>query len=737
VAFDTPLYGGQTRPNTGLQLLRWFISLLAGGAVYGWVVPSLIPALLVFWYTFETSLLVVLLFGPAQREVALVYVLPRAVGSAFCFVMAYLVLVPWDQVLCLAYVLLMILEALFQVVLRGSAPVVLYQARATLDAARGQINVIWAEDVRLADWCAFLAAWCAGLLVLAIVLGGYVYGARQVLFNTRFYVSQFKDSPLYEELLRLSRQIALDAARGQGADVRRAVDWLSMGDASLASRLSLPREWTVAVVEQVLDVTLDWVQSDAGQRVPPISLPIGDVQRHVKDAASVLLDQHMAALPVCAPGMSERAWCRWEEMSVVAHIATYKPKDMAVVDRVFEMIPADLDLATVVSMSPHTFEGLLAALDEVRLWTGYADRALVGAGKGTLVLSIALFLLCALSPRIVLQWMGGTWLAAGLGTWGLAFGLTRLDGMALLERYAGRRIAELPEPTVDVVSRGVDTLTHSVHGLLAPWALALAVLGFGALVIGLVLPRTRRARPDGVVRALVVCLAVGLLLWVQYPTLGRKLYERAFRAHREGNVDRALSTYRTVAHWYPFAVDDFVLQARRGLRECERYQAAALAYREGDPESAARQYEAFLVGNPAIALREPAETDLVAALYDWARDLEGQGMYERALDRYRYVRDEFRGRGADEKTANLLLFWGDGLLAEGDYRAAVATYGRMTYNVSSPRYWQTADDRRVDAYCKWQASLRAAGEPARAAQVCRAFLAAYPAAGAACSGCAP
>ena len=95
------------------------------------------------------------------------------------------------------------------------------------------------------------------------------------------------------------------------------------------------------------------------------------------------------------------------------------------------------------------------------------------------------------------------------------------------------------------------------------------------------------------------------------------------------------------------------------------------------------------------------------------------------------------GTGADEKTANLLLFWGDALLAEGDYRAAVATYGRIAYDVSSPRYWQTADDRRVDVYCKWQASLRAAGESARAAQICRAFLDAYPAAGAQCSDCAP
>jgi tetratricopeptide (TPR) repeat protein len=739
VALDTPVPGRQARLNTGIQVLRWLLALLAGGAVYLWVVSLPIVALLAFCYVFEIFLPIVLLFGPCQREVALVHVLPRASGSALAFVTAFFLFARWDQVLCFAYVLLLILEGLYRVVLRESAPGLLYGACAALDAARGQGATAPAQEVRLADWRAFLAGWCAGLLVLVTVLGGLAYGTRQVLFDTRFYTAQFEGSPLYDELLRLGGQMIRDVARSQGTDVRRAVDWLSLEDVSLASRLILPREWTVAVVEQVLDATLDWIQSDTEQPVPPIALPIGDVERHIKGAASVLLDQHMAGLPICAPGMSERAWCRRENMSVTAHIATYKPDDMAAVDELFEMIPADLDLVTVVSMSPRTFEGLLGALDEVRLWTGYADRALGAMGKGIFFLSVSLYLLCAVAPRTVLRWTGATWLAAGLGMWGLSFGLTRLDGMALLEQYAGKQIAELPEQTIDVVSRGVDALTHQVHKLLAPWALALAGLGLVLLVVGLALPRARmrRARGEGVVRALAVCLAIGLLIWVQYPMLGHRLYERAFRAHREGDVDRALSIYRTVVHWYPFAVDDFVPQARRGLRECERYAGAVSMAQAGEHEAAARQYEAFLVGNPAISLRESAETDLVAALYRWASDLEGQGMYERALDRYRYVRDAFSGRDADEKAANLLLFWADALLAEGDYAAAVSTLGRILYEVSGARYWQAADERRVEVYCQWQADLRASGELTRAAGVCRELLEAYPAAGAQCPDCAP
>jgi tetratricopeptide (TPR) repeat protein len=738
VTLDTPVSKGQARPNAGIQVLRWFISLLAGGAVYLWVVPSALTAFLVFWYVFETSLVLILLFGPVQREIALVYALPRAVGSALAFVVAYLVLGRWDQVLCLAYVLLLILEALYRVVLRGSASMLLHDARAALDTARGRGDTGSVEDVRLADWRAFLAAWCAGLIVLAALLGGYVYGVRQVLFDTRFYVSQFEDSPLYDELLRLGGRTVLDVARGQGADVRRAVDRLSVDDVSLASRLVLPREWTVAVAEQVLEVTLVWVQSDTEQRVPPIALPIGDIERHVRDATSVLLDQHMTALPICSPAMSEGAWCRREDMSVTAHIATYKPDDMAIVDEVFEMIPAELDLATLVSMSPRTFEGVLTALDEVRLWAGYVDRALSGVGKGIVVLSIALYLLCAIAPRTLLRWMGATWLVAGVGSWGLSLGLSKLDAMALLPRSAGQQLAGLPETIVEEVSHVVHALTQAVYGLLAPWSLALAALGLVMLVVGLALSRapTRRARPDGVVRALVVCLAVGLLVWVQYPTLGQRLYDRAFHAHRDGDIDRALSVYRRVVRWYPLVVDDFVLQARRGLQECERFQRAASARKAGQYEVAAQQYEAFLVGNPAIALRELAETGLVEALYGWAGDLEKQGVYERALDRYRYVRDEFRGRGADAKTADLLLFWGDALLEEGDHHAAVSTYGRIAYDVPSARYWRTGDERRGKAYCQWQAVLRAAGESARAAEVCQEFLDAVPDAATQCAGCA-
>ena len=199
----------------------------------------------------------------------------------------------------------------------------------------------------------------------------------------------------------------------------------------------------------------------------------------------------------------------------------------------------------------------------------------------------------------------------------------------------------------------------------------------------------------------------------------------------------ALPVYRLLLRIYPVAVGDFVLEGRRGLRETERYDAATAAYEAGDYEMAVCRYEAFLVGTPTVVLRESAAANLIASLYGWAWDLEGQGDYERALDRYRTVRKAFRAPDADQKVADLLLFWGEKLAGEGDYGAAVATFDRIGYDVSGARFWRQADEQRIDTYCAWQDSLRAVGSSAQADEVCEELLDEYPLAAERCPACSP
>ena len=88
-----------------------------------------------------------------------------------------------------------------------------------------------------------------------------------------------------------------------------------------------------------------------------------------------------------------------------------------------------------------------------------------------------------------------------------------------------------------------------------------------------------------------------------------------------------------------------------------------------------------------------------------------------------------------EPMAALYLEWGDALLAEGDYEAAAATYGRIRYDVPSARHWRTAEERGASAYCAWQAALRSAGDGAGAAWVCDMFADALPRMVGGCAGC--
>jgi tetratricopeptide (TPR) repeat protein len=179
-------------------------------------------------------------------------------------------------------------------------------------------------------------------------------------------------------------------------------------------------------------------------------------------------------------------------------------------------------------------------------------------------------------------------------------------------------------------------------------------------------------------------------------------------------------------------VRDAIRRGWDGLREVERFRDAEVAYRTGEAEAAALAYEALLVGGPAIALRDDAERHLREALYAWAEaDLRG-GEPERALDRYRWVRDAFRDPEAGQAIAELYLAWGDRLRDEGDHRAAIAAYGRIAGDVPAPRWWVVADERRVETYCAWQEALRASGDVQGATLACAELLTVYPDAGEMC-----
>jgi tetratricopeptide (TPR) repeat protein len=202
-------------------------------------------------------------------------------------------------------------------------------------------------------------------------------------------------------------------------------------------------------------------------------------------------------------------------------------------------------------------------------------------------------------------------------------------------------------------------------------------------------------------------------------------------------VDEATRLYRQVVRWYPYVVDDFVVSAQRGLRSCLRFQRAESLYQQADYASAVGEYEAFLVSNPAVAVRDLAERRLMDSLYEWAGELGRAGAYERALDRYRFIQDAYRDRRVSQEISDLYVAWGQELQAEGDYSGAIATYQRLVYNVPNPRSRALANEQIASAYCAWSASLRAGGKEDRAEIVCDEFDRLLGDVAASCSVCRP
>jgi tetratricopeptide (TPR) repeat protein len=234
-------------------------------------------------------------------------------------------------------------------------------------------------------------------------------------------------------------------------------------------------------------------------------------------------------------------------------------------------------------------------------------------------------------------------------------------------------------------------------------------------------------------------LALGSVLWTTYLGAGQQSYARALRAHRQGQLEQACVQYQPIERAYPFAVNEFVQRIRQDRRECQLYLDAESAYQSGDYESAVQLYEALLLGNPPVAVRGTVQAHLLDALSRWGQALENAGERERALDRYRFIRVEDLDRrvrhstGQDsgihihQRIADLLLTWGDEQLAAGDPQAALATYRRILGDSADPRMWELAEERMIDAYYAWSASLLERDLGEQAAGVCLELSHEFPA----------
>lgn len=584
----------------------------------------------------------------------------------------------------------------------------------------------------------FRAGWILRCALSVLAIGTFAlvllgYSVRQTVFDARTYAVLLSHSTLYEQALTPVSEWARDMLRSQGGDARRAASMLSDEDLRTGVALVLPREWSAALVEQAMDKTLAWLDGESTRQVPALSVPVGDLQRHLQDAVSVLADAQMAELPLCSAQMARNAFCRMPDVSPVAHVAIYKPQVLARVDETFALVPPELDLSTAVSMSPRTFREPLEMLDQGRSFVQRVDRVLLWMAAICLLSWVGLWCASVVTAQRPGMWMAGVLAAAGLSAWIVSWGHSvlpseRLFAALLLRGQEGAALAE------DLLASLLGVLIRQVHVRVSLIELAVLVAG-GLLALGcwLVTTRQRRALWLRLLGPVVVIPALGVLVWGQALTLGERSYERAYQAHREGDVETALATYRRLDRLYPFAVADWIPRLWRGRSECERYQQAVALYEQGDYAGAAEAFEALLVGIPAVAVRKAAEPIYTDALYAWADELAQAGETERALDRYRTVLDVLRDREVQQRIAALHVEQGDALLSVRDYLGAVETYGRIYYDATHPRMWATADARRTEAYCAWASTLARGGQPEEAVSVCEELRRQYP--GAICTAC--
>jgi tetratricopeptide (TPR) repeat protein len=433
-------------------------------------------------------------------------------------------------------------------------------------------------------------------------------------------------------------------------------------------------------------------------------------------------------------------------MSLVEARATFKPQNVARTDQFFDQVPDELDLSAAVSLYEQPFVEPLRALDSARTAVHLWDRALRIAGLACVGLGVLLWMLCAVSRRTLTFWIGTTLILAALGVGAAGYAAHVL---------VPRRLTSDWLPTLPVALSGPlqGLARHVLADVLDRLKLgALVGTGLGWLVIWtpLLVRDNRWADRTSALRAIrgwVTVLTVTSVLYIVYVEVGAAYYAQALQRYGSGEIEQACLLYRRVDRLAPFANQNYVTRARTSIQECDLVQTAEAAYRSGKWERAIRHYEALLLTHPALPVLDVAELHLLESLVRSARELEADGSYERALDRYRYVRDEDLGRDRQidgqpvrihESIARLYLDWGDSLLEGQDPLGALATYRRILVDTSDPRMWAIAEERIIDATCAGSTLLEEQNQPDRAAELCSSLELDFPSLPAGrCPACTP
>lgn len=687
---------------------RWptLTLLLACGAgiASALALQSTVAGAVIGWYAWELIDVVLAVVREKSCHALWVRLVPRLIDTPLALILARLLVAPLPATLALAYLLLLVVEGVYRIVLRRRRPEWFVDRQQTI-------------DVSVPAWRGWAALICALILVLLLPVTLYAYSARQVFTDTRFWARGLAEWKLYEGLLDLAGEELPDAVRQQPTLIRNAVRSLDEPTRHEALQALLPRPWSEAVALQAVDAALDWLQADGTARVPAITIPIEDAIQHAKLALSIALDDHFPDVAACPPGISASTQCRPAEMSVVAYAATFKSDALAALDELFALIPPDVDLSTAVTLSPRTFQPLLTSLDQIRSRLRQFDRLLRWASIVCTLAWIGVWVFGGdKSVHVAMCWTGVALLVAGARAWTLNWLATAFPPAVLAQVGWS-----LDPPLAELPLRMLNGLTQSTYDQTVLLTALCVAGGLVLIMIGLATRVQAACRPGASMRVLMVILSLTAVVWYGYLSLGRTWYAQAAAFHRSGDTATALRRYRTIAAFYPFAVDPFVERTRRGLIECQRDVDAQHAFDAQDFRTAAQIDEALLSGAPAIDLRERARERLIAALSAEAESLWAVGQHERALDLYRLLVQGWDERLAQHTLAGRYLGWGSTLLAQGDYAGAAATFLRTTHDTTNARLWADATARAGDAYCAWALALRADGQTVQAEQVCAAF----------------
>ena len=251
------------------------------------------------------------------------------------------------------------------------------------------------------------------IFVLLAVAASCGNGLWHTAFTVDFYNRQLQRQNVYDSAVSVVTRQAILYGESYSREVAQILELFGEEELTDAVHEILPADWFQTQAEHVVTESIAWIGSE--EPTPKIAIPIEDVWVRANWVIGDLAEGKLSELPACrSSDATSVRLCRPRDTDVDSFVTAGRAQILTYVKDFLGSLPEQWRLEDAVSEDPEGLGQLMKEIREGRSVVHSINLWLQILTAVCVAFLISVFFLGGTSPRSLLGWLGGTWVAAGV-----------------------------------------------------------------------------------------------------------------------------------------------------------------------------------------------------------------------------------------------------------------------------------------------------------------------------------